>query len=662
MPTVGELRLVVGAKPGQGYRASFSHDQEEARPGYYRVYLPDYKINVELTASARAGMHRYTFPESTNSHVILDLWHGIGMGNRLHPTDSAITIENDHTVSGFRRSAGWGGDKIYYFVMELSRPFDAAGLDSDHEKVEGREAHGRNLQAHFDYRTSADERVLARVALSTVSVEGARKNLQTEMNTWDFDAVAAAARTKWDQTLGMTAVETSDESLRQTYYTALYHACLAPTILSDVDGQFRGPDKQVHQVSGFDYYSELSLWDTFRAEHPLLTLVQPQRVNDFVATMLAHYRIFGQQTLPVWVESGKENWTMIGNHSIPIIVDAYFKGFRKWDAAEALEDMISTVEGPTTNGARTLLPQYREQGYVAVGKNAQAVSRTLEYAYDDICVARFARALGRNDVADRFAKRAGNWRNVFDPSTLLMRGKTRDGVWATPFDRNYLDTAAYTEANAWQYTFFVPQDVPGLIQRMGGDERFIARLDEVFDTKETIPNFSEDVVGLIGMYAHGNEPCHHYAYLYDYAGQPWKTQERVRQVAGALYNNTTAGLCGNDDCGQMSAWYVFTALGFYPVDPAGAGYVIGSPLFDKAVLTLDPAFYKGGAFTVIAKNNSAGDKYIQSATLNGQPFTRTWITHDQIVAGGTLEFLMGPAPNHAWGSAVADRPGNFPPK
>ena len=658
MPTTGELKLVVGRQPGQGYRARFSHDQEEARPGYYRVFLPDYNINVELTATTRVGMHRYTFPESTNSHIILDLWHGIGRRNRLHPTNSVITIENDHTVSGFRRSTGWGGDKIYYFVMEFSRPFDAAGLTSNNTNVDAKTAEGKNLQAHFDYKTKAGEKILARVALSTVSVEGARKNLQAEVTSWDFDAVAAAARAQWEQALGMAQVETSDENLKQTYYTALYHAYLAPTILSDVDGQVRGPDREVHQVKGFDYYSELSLWDTFRAEHPLLTLVQPNRVNDMVSTMLAHYTFFGQKTLPVWVESGKENWTMIGNHSIPVIVDAYLKGFRKWDASEALADMISTTEGSTVNGNRTLLPEYRANGYVAVGRNAQAVSRTLEYAYDDICVARLAKALGQNDVAERFAKRATNWQNVFDPSTLFMRGKTRDGAWVTPFDRNYLDTAAYTEANAWQYTFFVPHDVPGLIQKMGGDDKFVAKLDEVFESKETIPNFSEDVVGLIGMYAHGNEPCHHYPYLYNYAGQPWKTQARVRQICAALYNNSNAGLCGNDDCGQMSAWYVFTALGFYPVDPTGGTYIIGSPFMDKATITLDPKYFKGGKFTVIAKNNSARNMYIQSATLNGKPYSRSWITHDQIVAGGTLDLEMGPTPNHTWGTAPADRPGN----
>jgi predicted alpha-1,2-mannosidase len=652
MPTVGELKLVAGKGPGQGYRARFSHDQEEARPGYYRVFLPDYKINVELTATARVGLHRYTFSEAADAHVILDLWHGIGRGNRLRPTDSVITLENDHTVSGFRRSAGWGGDKIYYFVLEFSRSCDAAGLTSDHQPIAGKEALGKNLQAHFDFKTKAGEKIIARVALSTVSVEGARKNLQAEVSNWDFDAVAAAARAQWERALGNIQVESADKSFLETFYTAYYHVFLAPTLLSDVDGQVRGPDTKVHQVKGFDYYSELSLWDTFRAEHPLLTLIQPDRVNDMVATMLAHYTFFGQKALPVWVESGKENWCMIGNHSIPVMVDAYLKGFRKWDAAEALGDMVATTEG-----ARAQMPEYRTNGYIASRRGAEAVSKTIEYAYDDACIARLAKALGQNDLAERYANRAENWQNVFDPSTGFFRGKTTAGAWVTPFNPNAIVTDSYTEANAWQ-SYFVPHDVPSLIQKLGGDERFISRLDEVFDSKEQIVNFSEDVVGLIGMYAHGNEPCHHYAYLYNYAGEPWKTQARIRQICHTLYNNTTAGMCGNDDCGQMSAWYVFSALGFYPADPCGGVYIIGSPLGNQATVTLDPKYYKGGKFTVVARDNSPQNMYIQSATLNGKPFTRTWLTHDQIVAGGTLELQMGPAPNRSWGAALTDRPGS----
>ena len=650
MPTVGEVKLVAGKEPGQGYRARFSHHQEEARPGYYRVFLPDYGVNVELTATARVGVHRYTFAEATNGHVILDLWHGIGRGNRSRPTDSAITIEDDGTVSGFRRSRGWGGDKVYHFVLEFSRPFDGAGLASDQKEVASKHARGTNLQGHFDFNTKAGEKLVTRVALSTVSVEGARRNLRAEVTTWDFDAVAAAARAQWEAALGTIRVQARDRGLLETFYSAFYHVFLAPTVLNDVDGQLRGPDTNVHKVVGFDYYSELSLWDTFRAEHPLLTLVQPQRVNDMVSTMLAHYAFFGQQALPVWVESGKENWCMIGNHSIPVIVDAYLKGFRKWDASEALADMIATTEG-----SRAQMPEYRTNGYVASRKNAEGVSKTLEYAYDDACIARFAKALGRGDVADRYAKRAENWQNMLDPESGFMRGKTGEGAWLTPFNPNAIVTDSYTEANAWQ-SLFVPHDVPRLIGKMGGDDKFVAWLDRVFESKEAIVNFSEDVVGLIGMYAHGNEPCHHYAYLYAYAGQPWKTQARIRQICNALYNNTTAGMCGNDDCGQMSAWYVFSALGLYPADPCGGTYVLGSPLVDQATITLAPPYYKGGQFTIIAHNNSSANMYIQSATLNGKPLTRTWLTHDQITAGGTLVLGMGPEPNREWGAGAADRP------
>ncbi|MGE5609748.1 MAG: GH92 family glycosyl hydrolase [Bacillota bacterium] len=648
MPTVGQLKTTAGKKPGEGYRSSFSHDQEEARPGYYRVLLQDYNVNVELTATTRGGLHRYTFPQTNDGHVILDLWHGIG--NR--PTDSQITLVDDHTVTGYRRSNGWGGDKIYYFVIEFSRPFDAAGLVSDQKTVEGKETRGKNLQAHLDFKTKADEKILARVALSTVSVEGARRNLQAEIPNWDFDAIANAARTQWDQALSVADIETKDQNLKETFYTALYHAQVAPTILNDVDGQFRGPDGKVHEVKGFDYYTELSLWDTFRAENPLITLVQPKRVNDIVNTMLTHFKLFGQGTLPVWTESGKENWCMIGNHAIPVILDAYNKGFRNWNADEALAAMVSS-----TSKDREQQNLYRSLGYVPQEKGIQSTSKTLEYAYDDACIARFARTLGKSDVAQTYAKRSGNWQNVFDTATGFMRGRQKDGKWVMPFDPKRIEFDAFTEANAWQYTFFVPHEVPALIEKFGGDDKFVAKLDEMFDTPEKIPNVLVDVTGVIGMYAHGNEPCHHVAYLYNYAGQPWKTQARTRKVASSLYNNTAGGICGNDDCGQTSAWYVFTALGFYPVDPTSNTYVIGSPFVDKLTINLDPAHYKGGKFTVIAENNSPENVYIQSATLNGQPFTHSYITHDQIAAGGTLVLKMGPTPNRQWGSAMADRPG-----
>jgi len=652
IPTVGPLKLIPGAHPGEGYRARFSHADEVARPGYYSVLLPDYQVKVELTATARAGFHRYTFPATADGHVVVDVQHGVG--NSV--IQSELTIENDHTASGFRKSNGWGGSKTYFFVLEFSRPFDASGVAQVDQDVAGKTTTGKQTKGHFDFKTKAGEQILVRVGLSTVSVEGARNNLRTEIPNWNFDAVAKAASKQWNDALGVMDAKTGDDNLKQTFYTSLYHTMLAPTLLSDVDGQFRGPDGAVHQASGYNYYTELSLWDTFRAENPLLTLVQPGRVNDLVNTMLTHFQLFGQNTLPVWPEGGRETWCMIGNHAIPVIADAYLKDFRNYDASEALNDMIASTEKN-----REGLKDYRTRGFIPTGKGVQSVSKVLEYAYDDSCIARLAKALGKDDLAEKYAARSQNWTNVFDPSTGFMRGRLADGSWVTPFgtkEINSINFNEYTEANAWQYNLFVPHNVSGLIACLGGDDKFTARLDEMFDTQETIPNLSmiPDVTGVIGMYAQGNEPVHHVAYLYNYAGQPWKTQARVRQVAGMLYTNTPGGICGNDDCGQMSAWYVFTALGFYPVDPVSGVYIMGSPLLDKVTLHLDSRFATGRAFTLVAKHNSPENKYIQSATLNGNAITRSWIKHSEITAGGKLVLTMGPAPNKDFGSAPADRP------
>ena len=475
--------------------------------------MADSKVNVELTATLRTGLHRYTFPQADDAHVILDLWHGIS--NR--PTDSQVTIADDHTLTGFRRSDGWGGDKVFYFVIEFSRPFDSAGVATDHKPAEGKEAKGRNVQAHVDFKTKAGEVIEARVALSTVSVEGARKNLAAELPGWDFDATAAAAFTAWDRALAPVQVESRDENFKQTFYSSVYHTLVAPTVLNDVDGQVRGPDGKVHTVKGFDYYTELSFWDTFRAEHPLLTLTQPNRVNDFVRTCLAHFRFANPDNryLPVWANGGKETNCMIGNHSIPVIVDAYLKGFRDWDAGEALADMIGS-----TNLNREFLDSYRDHGYVVQKKDEQGAAKTLEYCYDDICIARMARAMGKPDVASTYEKRAKNWQNVFDRETGFMRSRDAAGAWVKPFDPKRIDMSCYTEANAWHYEFFVPHEVPGLIEKLGGDAKFVAKLDGMFDPTQKIPNSLQDITGVIGMYAHGNEPCHHVAYLYNYAGKP----------------------------------------------------------------------------------------------------------------------------------------------
>jgi predicted alpha-1,2-mannosidase len=660
MPTVGELKLEPGDRSNEGYRARFSHDQEIAHPGYYSVLFPDNKIKVELTATTRVGMQRYKFPESSNAHVVLDLWEGVGNV----AAQAAITIENDHAISGYRKEDphAFLGSKVYYFYAEFSKPFKTVGINMDGKDIEKKQVVGRKIKAHFDYQTGAGDEVVVKVALSMVSVDGARKNMEAELPGWDFDSVAEAARNQWNRELGKIQVEARDTNQLQTFYTSLYHTMLAPIVLNDVDGQYFGPDGKVHQAKGFDYYTSLSVWDTFRAEQPLLTITEPHRVNDIVNTMLAQYRILGEQMFPLCAYSGKESFSMIGNPSIPVIVEAYNKGLRQWDPHEALDDMVgATTRIDEKHTGFKGYAEYQRLGWIPVdfsNRQQQCVSKVLEYAYQDACVARFAQIMGRDDIAKVYVNRSTNWHNVYDYTSGFMRGRYANGDWVTPFDPSRIDHQYYTEANAWQYTFAVPHNVPGLIKAMGGDDKFIAMLDEMFDPKLAIPNLFQDhdVTGLIGMYCQGNEPSHNFTYLFNYAGQPWRTQFRVRQIASTLYTNTPDGLCGNDDCGQTSAWYVFSSLGFYPVDPPTCVYVIGSPLVDKATIKLDSECYHGGTFTVIAKNNSPQNVYIQSATLNGQNLTRTWITHNEIVAGGKLELTMGPVPNRDWGAELEDRP------
>lgn len=660
IPTVGDIKLDAGDRPGQGYRTRFSHDREETRAGYYSVFLPDYNVKVELTATTRVGMQRYTFQDETNAHVILDLWQGVGN----QAGKASLTIENDHTISGYRQedAHAFGGSKTYYFYAEFSKPFEASGINLNDNDITESHAMGRKIRAHFDYHTKSGEAVVVKVALSTASVEGARKNLEAELPGWNFDAVASDARNLWNRELGKIQVESPNARTLVAFYTALYHTMIAPTVFNDVDGQFCGPDGQVHTSKGFDYYTALSVWDTFRAEQPLLTITEPHRVNDIVNTMLTQASLLTNQILPMCAYSGKETFSMVGNPSIPVIVDAYNKGLRNWDANEALSDMVSVSERTDEKHAGIRgYSDYRRQGWIPVdlsNPQQQSVSKVLEFAYDDACVARFARSLGRDDIAAVYAKRSTNWHNVYDPLSGFMRGRYTNGVWITPFDPAKIDHQYYTEANAWQYNFAVPHDIPDLILAMGGNDKFIAVLDQMFETKVAIPNLFQDhdVTGLVGMYAQGNEPSHSFAYLFNYAGAPWKTQSHVRQIAETFYTDQPDGLCGNDDCGQMSAWYVFTALGFYPVDPPSGVYVIGSPVVDKATIQLDPNYYHGGTFTVIAKNNSPQNVYIQSAKLNGRDLTRTWITHEEIAQGGTLELNMGPTPNRDWGSYAEDCP------
>jgi predicted alpha-1,2-mannosidase len=667
MPVTGELNTSNGyaSLNAERFASDFSHDDEVAQPGYYRVLLGKYNILAELTATAHSGMHRYTFPASDQSHILIDLVHGIGN----QPMEAGLTIESDRLVTGFRFDNGWSKGRTLYFALEFSRPFAGFGLEVDEEPLPAGQtnAAGKNVRGHLDYQTLAGQQIIVRVGLSPTSVEEAKKNLQAEIPGWDFDAVRKSARNLWNENLSRIRIESPSPAIRQTFYSALYHTMSAPTLYNNADGSYPGADRKVHDGDGFQYYQEFSLWDTFRAENPLMTLVEPDRVNDFVRSLLAFYQQSSNHVLPRWPLASWETGAMIGYHAVPVIVDAYQKGFRGFDTQLAWQAIRDTA----MSGANRQ-DEYQRLGYVPfvaaekrTKENACATARTLEFAYDDWCIAQMAKALGKTDDATVFTKRAEYYKNVWDPATRFFRSKQADGTYFEPFDptevaKNNVAEGYYVEANAWEYAFFVPQDVPGMIQLYGGNEAFVNRLDQFFDMDSDINSWRIDVSGLIGQYAHGNEPCHQIAYLYALAGVQYKTAARVRQIMQTQYDNSPDGLCGNDDCGQISAWYVWSAMGLYPVNPASGIYVIGSPMVEQATIQLNSQFYKGGTFTITTHSDArvksyANDDrlnvYVQSALLNGKPLNRPWITHEEIVSGGTLELEMGVLPNKAWGTA-----------
>jgi predicted alpha-1,2-mannosidase len=648
MPTVGKVYFEAGA-PGQGYSSKFSHQQEHATPGCYSVFLETPKIGVELTATARCGFHKYVFPESDQAHIVLDLAHGVGND----PVETSIQVENDHTISGKRISDGWGGRRAVYFVMQFSKPFTSFALQRDGELADtnSQAVHGKNLKAVVNYQTTGNEAVMVKVGISGTGVEGARKNLDAEIPGWTFDEVRAAAVRQWQEVFNAVQIKTFDPHIRTTFYANMYLSCLGPVLFNDVDGAYRGMDHQNHPGTNFQNYTTFSIWDIYRAEWPLLTILHPDRVNDLVQSMLAEYQELGRHTTPIWPLFGNETWCMIGYHSVDMIADAYLDGFRGFDAETAYQAMRDTAMQN-----RAGLETYKRLGYAASKPGEAAASCTLEYTFDDWCIARMAEALGKPDDARLFYQRAANYRNLFDRTTGFFRGRKADGTWRYPFVANALVGDEYTEADAWQYAFAVQQDVPGMIDLYGGDQGFVQKLDSLFTADSFIRTDIPDISGLIGQYSQGDEQCHHVAYLYDYAGQPWKTQQHVRQVMATLYGDSPAGQCGNVDCGQMAAWYVFSALGFYPMNPDSGVYAIGSPVVSEAVVHLDGKQYQGHTFTVIAENNSAENIYIQSASLNDQPLDKAWLTYQQITAGGTLHLVMGPKPNSGWASAVANRP------
>lgn len=622
-----------------GIHSSFSHDEETASAGYYQVRLKDYDINVELTATERCGIQRYTFPEA-DAAIFLNLRKAM---NWDFTNDTRIEVVDSVTIQGYRFSDGWARDQHIYFRTRFSKPFASVQLDTAAVIKDGKRI-GSSAIARFDFHTSAGEQILVTTAISGVSMEGAARNLAAEAPADDFDKYLAVTRKNWNEQLSKVEIKSNDIDEKVKFYTALYHSMLAPTIYSDMDGAYYGPDKQVHQADGWTNYSTFSLWDTYRAAHPLYTYIEPQRVNDMVKSFLA----FSEQNerLPVWNFYGSETDMMIGYHAVPVIVDAYLKGIGDFDPKKALAACVATANIDEYRG----IGLYKKYGYVPYdvtdhyNSENWSLSKTLEYAYDDYCIARMAEKLGEKQIADEFYKRSRNYKNVYNSQTTFMQPRNNKGSFIEDFSPDDY-TPHICESNGWQYFWSVQQDVDGLISLVGGKERFAQKLDSMFtynpSADEDLPIFS---TGMIGQYAHGNEPSHHVIYLFNAIGQPWKTQKYAAEVMHELYKNTPAGLCGNEDCGQMSAWYVFSAMGFYPVDPISGKYEIGTPMYPEMKMHLA----NGKTFTILAPAVSKENIYIQSVKLDGKPYDKSYITHEQIMNGSIFEFEMGNKPGKVW--------------
>lgn len=606
------------------YAGRYSHDQETARAGYYAVNLKNNGVRAEFTVTEQAGLHRYTFPDAGEKNLIINLGFAI---NWDKPYKSALSVVNDTLVTGYRLSTGWAADQHVYFAVRFSKPL----VGSEIQTVGGNES----VAGCFKF---SDRIVLAKVGLSSVSVENALENIDATFAGWDFELARQAASDAWESQLGKIRIETDDQSQKKIFYTALYHTMVAPALFSDLNGEFKGLKGDTRKATDYRRYTVFSLWDTYRALHPLFTLFQQSRVNDMVKTMLDHYKQCG--ILPVWELEGNETFCMVGNHSISVIAEAILKGIGDFDKELAFEAMKAT-----SLHDRDGMGFYDKLGFMPADKVGQSVAKSLEVAIDDWAVAAVAKKLGKTADAEYFLKRSQSYRAYFDKETGFMRGKLSNGQWTTPFDPVYSrhEGSDYTEGNAWQYLWLVPQDVDGLIDLLGGKEAFGNKLEQLFDISEGVKGekASPDITGLIGAYAHGNEPGHHTTFLFNYCGRPWRTQELNRQIQTTMYKNTPDGLCGNEDCGQMSAWYVLSALGFYPVNPSELKYQLGSPIVREAKLEITP----GKFFTVRAPLASRDNKYISEVKLNGVVLKRSYITHEEIMNGGVLEFTMSPEPN-----------------
>ena len=611
--------------------SEFKKETESANPGYYKVHLYKPNIAVELTATIRVGIHKYTFNKETDNKILLDLYH------RDKVLSSEINIENNSSISGFRQSEAWATNQYVYFYMEFSEPFLVDTIRNDSNKET------EKLYKVVAFNKGLKE-VIVKVGISAVSVEGAKENLKREASSWDFSSYKESAKTVWTKALNKIEVKDKNEEKLTVFYSALYHTMIAPNTFSDVNGNYRGMDQKIHNDTLNTTYTVFSLWDTFRAAHPLYTIIEQKRTSEFINTFLKHYKQGGR--LPVWELSSNETECMIGYHSVSVIADAYTKGITNFDSKTALEAMIY---GANLNHFG--LESYKKYGYIRAGDESESVSKTLEYAYDDWCIAQFAKVQGDTETYTKFLLRSQSYKNSFDPTTYFMRARLNGG-WFKPFEPSEVNFN-YTEANSWQYSLFVPQDVSGLINLFGGNEKFEQRLDDLFATNsETTGRHQADITGLIGQYAHGNEPSHHMAYLYNFIGKPWKTQERVKQIIDEQYWNAPDGLSGNEDCGQMSAWFVLSTSGFYSVTPGMNYYVIGAPTFNEVTYHLE----KGTVFKIKTENLSDENKYIQSAILNGKKYTKSYLLHQDIMNGGELIFKMGNTPSKEFGVGKANIP------
>lgn len=643
MPYTGKLKAIPGTteSPLSGFATLYTHADEAVKPGYYAINLKGYSVKAEMTASERVAFHRYTFPQTTDSHIAVDLIPGIA-GDRA--VKASVKKIDRYTYTGYRFSSGWAKDQRVYFAIKLSKPADTMMLFNNGLTVTGDELTAENVSAVFNFKTSSGEVILLKVGISPVSEKNALANIQAEIPLWDFDQIAANAYNAWNKELGKISVKSNNIHDVRTFYTALYHSFTAPALFNDHNGDYWGVDKEVHTNPGFRNYSVFSLWDTYRAAHPLYTLVQPERVTDMVKTMLNIYQQQGK--LPIWTLMGNETDCMVGYSAVPVIADAIFKGFQGINPKLALEAMKASSMRDDYG-----MNYVKERGYIPADKEKESVSKSLEYALSDWCIAQMALRLGDQSDYAYYSKRAGAYSNYFDPETGFLRPKLANGTFKKPFNPFKVE-GDYTEGNAWQYNWLVPQDVEGLIRLLGGDKPFLRKLDNLFVATGDMEDAPSDMSGLIGQYVHGNEPSHHITYLYAYAGEQWKTAEKTHYILRNLYHDKPEGLSGNEDCGQMSAWYVLSSIGFYPVNPAGSSFVFGSPLFEDVTIHLPG----GKSFNLKVLNPADKNIYIESAMLNGNPYTRSFITYKDIMNGGKLEFTMSDKPNRKFGSDQKDRP------